>query len=106
LNATTVHHIHTVLRKALSDAVRLDLITANVTDRVDAPKLRRVPIQPYNALEAQQLLDTARGDRLEALYVLAVTTGMRLGELLALTWRQVDLDASTLHVVASLQRVD
>lgn len=106
LSATTAHHIHTVLRKALADAVRLDLVTANVTDRVDAPKLRRTPIQPFNAQEAQQLLEAAHGDRLEALYVLALTTGMRLGELLALTWRHVDLEAGTLQVVASLQRVE
>lgn len=106
LSATTAHHTHTVLRKALSDAVKLDLVVSNVTDRVDAPKLRRAPIQPFSAEEAQRLLEAACGDRLEALYVLALTTGMRLGELLALTWRHVDLDAGTLQVVASLQRVD
>jgi integrase len=49
-------------------------------------------------------LSTVTGDRLEALYVLALTTGMRQGELLALRWRDVDLDASTLQVRGSLQR--
>ena len=105
LSASSVHHIHVVLREALDDAVKLGLIATNVTDRVDAPKLRRPSIQPYTADEGQSLLEAAHGDRLEALYVIALTTGMRLGELLALTWRQIDLEAHTLHVVASLQRV-
>lgn len=105
LSASSVHHIHVVLREALDDAVKLGVVAANVTDRVDAPKLRRAGIRPYTAEEAQRILEAARGDHLEALYVVALTTGMRLGELLALTWRQVDLEAQTLHVVVSLQRV-
>lgn len=104
-SATTVHHVHTVLRKALADAVRQGLLVANPTDRVDAPKLRRPPIEPFTREETLRLLDAARGDRLEALYILAVSTGMRLGELLALTWRYVHLDTAKLQVVASLQRV-
>lgn len=105
LSASSVHHIHVVLRESLDDAVKLGLVAANVTDRVDAPKLLRAGIQPYTTEEAQRLLEAARGERLEALYVVALTTGMRLGELLALSWRQVDLEELTLQVVASLQRV-
>jgi integrase len=48
------------------------------------------------------LLDTARGDRLEALYVLAITTGMRQGELLGLQWKDIDLDTRTLRVNRSV----
>lgn len=106
ISATTAHHLHVVLHKALGDAVKLGLLTANVTDRVDAPKLRRAPIQPLTAVESRRLLEAAQGDRLEALYVLALTTGMRLGELLALTWRHVDLETRKLQVVASLQRAE
>ena len=104
-SSTTVHHLHTVLRKALREAVHEGLIVANPTDRVDAPKLRRPPIVPFTLEETQRLLAAAHGDRLEALYTLAVTTGMRLGELLALTWRHIQLDTGKLQVVASLQRV-
>lgn len=105
LSASSVHHIHVVLHQALDDAVKLDLVTGNVADRVDAPKLRPPAMVPFTPEEAEQLLQAARGDRLEALYVLALTSGMRLGELLALTWRHVDLEAGTLKVNASLQRV-
>lgn len=54
--------------------------------------------------QARALINAAAGDQLEALYVLAVSTGMRQGELLALRWRGVDLDAATLSVTATLQR--
>jgi integrase len=54
--------------------------------------------------QARTLLDAARGDRLEALSVLAVATGMRRGELLALTWADIDLNEATLRVTATLQR--
>jgi integrase len=54
--------------------------------------------------QARALLETAEGDRLEALYVLALSTGMRQGELLGLRWRNVDLDGGSLQVRATLQR--
>jgi integrase len=104
LSATTVHLIHVALREALSDAVKLDLLPMNVTDRVDAPAPRRPAVVPLTAEEVARLLDAARGERLEALYTLAITTGMRLGELLGLTWRHAGLDTGRLQVAATLQR--
>ncbi len=111
LSASTAHHVHTVLHQALDEAMKLDLTPLNVAERVTAPKLRRGVVDPYTRDEVNRLLEAARGDRLEALYVLAVTTGMRLGELLALTWRQVDLqvdleaaDRAALRIVATTQR--
>jgi len=56
--------------------------------------------------QARQLLAAAAGDRFEALYVLALATGMRQGELLALKWRDVDLDTGSLQVRTTLQRSD
>lgn len=108
LSASTAHHVHTVLHEALDEAVKLDLVPINVTERVNAPKLRRRAIEPFTRDEANRLLEVAHGDRLEALYVLAVTTGMRLGELLALTWRHVDLESleegASLQIVATTQQ--
>jgi integrase len=54
--------------------------------------------------QAKALLEAARGDRLEAFYVLAVTTGMRLDELLALRWQDIDLDTGSLQVRGTLSR--
>jgi integrase len=61
-------------------------------------------MHPLSAEEARRLLDAARGDRLEALYVLAVHTGMRRGELLGLKWEDVDLDGATVRVLRTLTR--
>jgi integrase len=103
LSSTTVHHLHAVLHKALHNAVRLGLVQRNVADLVDRPRQRHVELAYLSPEQAQRLLATAVGDRLEALYVLALTTGMREGELLALRWHDVDLAAATLQVRATLQ---
>lgn len=104
LSASSVHHAHVALRQALDEAVKQGALARNVTDLVDAPQQRRPIIKPYSQNEAQRLLAAAQGDRLEALYVLAITGGLRIGELLGLTWRHVDLQAGSLQVVATLAR--
>ena len=107
LSGSTVQKIHHVLHKALSEAKRLRLIPHhNPASDVKAPRASTKEMHPLSAQEARLLLEAARGDRLEALYVLAVHTGMRRGELLALRWEDVDLDAATVRVRRTLTRVD
>jgi integrase len=103
LSPSTVHHLHAVLHRALDRAVRLGLIYRNVADLVDPPRLRHREMATLTVAQARLLLAAAAGDRLEALYVLALTTGMRQGELLALRWRDVDLEGASLQVRATLQ---
>lgn len=91
LKASTVQKIHHVLHKALAQAVRWNLIPRNPADAVKAPTPEPKEMRPLSAQEARRLLEAARGDRLEALYSLAVHTGMRRGELLALRWSDVSL---------------
>jgi integrase len=105
LASASVHKCHTVLHKALDQAVNWHLIPRNVCDGVKAP--RAVPKEEMRTLspeETRHFLEAARGDRLEALYVLAVTTGMRQGELLGLKWQDVDLEAKMLQVRRTLTR--
>jgi integrase len=104
LSGSTVQKIHHVLHKALTQAMRWELIPRNPADSVKAPTPTPKEIHPLSALEARQLLEAARGDRLEALYVLAIHTGMRRGELLALKWADVDLDLATVRVRRTLTR--
>jgi integrase len=104
LSSTTVHHLHAVLHRALSQAERLGLVGRNVCDLVDVPRMREREMHVLDREHVRRLLDAARGDRLEALYVLAVTTGMRQGELLALRWKDIDVDHGTVQVRATLQR--
>jgi integrase len=104
LSGSTVQKIHHVLHKALSQAMRWDLIPRSPADSVKAPTPAPKEMHPLSALEARQLLEAAQGDRLEALYVLAIHTGIRRGELLALKWADVDLDLATVRVRRTLTR--
>jgi integrase len=105
LSTTTVHHIHAALHLALESAVSLDLVARNVTDRVTAPKMRRHEMEVLSPKQRRTLLNAISGDELEALYVLALTTGMRQGELLALKWRDIDLDAEWLRIHATVRKL-
>lgn len=98
LSGTTVNHLHGSLHKALDAAVRLGLVARNVTELVDVPRVAHHEIHPLSGDQAHMLLDAASGERLEALYALALAAGMRQGELLALHWGDVDLDAGKLSV--------
>jgi integrase len=104
LSSATVHKLHVVLHKALKQAVRWGLAPRNVADDVDAPKVHKEEVRPLTNEQARKLLETARGDRLEALYVVAVQCGLRQGELLALLWEDVDFEARTLQVRRTLTR--
>ncbi len=103
LSPTTVNHVHAVLHKALGTAVRWGLVNRNVADLVDAPRIAHFEIATLSAEQARTLIDAAHGDRLEALYVLAITTGLRQGELLALRWADVDVAGASLSVRGSMQ---
>jgi integrase len=104
LASATVHKIHAGLHKALDQAVTDGLIPRNVADALKLPRIDREEITPLTAEEANRLIEAARGDRLEALYVLAIHTGLRQGELLALNWEDLDLEAGTLQVRRTLTR--
>ena len=98
----TVQYVHVTLHKALKQAIMEGLIPRNATEAVKPPQVRREEMQPLSPEQVRVLLEAARGERLEALYVLAVTTGLRQGELLGLKWEDVDLEAGTLQVRRSL----
>jgi len=98
----SVRRIHITLHKALHDAVRWHVLPHNVVSTVSPPKESGEEVKALTARETKQLFEAARGDRLEALYVLAVTTGCRQGELLALRWDDLDLEARTLQVKRTL----
>jgi integrase len=88
----SVLHIHRTLSKALKQATDDGLIPRNAAASVKLPKPREEEIQPLSREQIGMFLATVRGDRMEALYVLAVTAGLRQGELLALKWEDVDLE--------------
>jgi integrase len=104
LSSGSVRNIHATLHKALKQAVRWSLVPRNVTEATTAPRFTKKEMQPLTPDHARTLLDAARGDRFEALYVLAITTGLRRGELLGLRWQDVDLKRGYLQVRQQLIR--
>lgn len=104
LSPASVVQLHAVLRRALGQATKWSLVARNVASLVTPPRIERREMATLSPEQTRTLVEAAAGDRLEALYVLAINTGMRQGELLALRWTDVDLDAGALHVRATLQR--
>jgi integrase len=105
LSATTISLIHTVLHKALACAVKWNLVARNVCELVSAPRRDQFEVQPLSAEQTHQLLEAARGHPLEALFVLALATGMRRGELMALKWQDIDFATGTIHIRRTLSRI-
>ncbi len=103
LKPKTVRGIHGVLHRALRDARDWDLVARNVTDKIrNLPHVSRHRIKPLTEEQIRQFLTACAGDRFEALYILAIDTGMRRGELLGLCWQDVDLEQGTLFVQTSI----
>ncbi len=104
LSPTTVHHVHMVIHRALGQALRLELVARNVADLVDPPRMAHHEMATLSDVDVRRLLSATAEDRLAALWLLAVTTGMRQGELLALRWADLDLTRRALQVTGTLQR--
>ena len=104
LSPASVRYVHCVLHHALDDAVKWGLLNRNVCDAVEAPRKVRSEMHVWNAEQVGQVLDAAEGDPFEAFWRLAIFTGMRRGELLALKWSDLDLDGRTLAVQRALRR--
>jgi integrase len=98
----TVLHVHRTLSKALKQAVSDGLISRNAAVSVKPPQPRREEIRPLNREQVRALLEAASGDHMEALYIVAVTTGLRRGELQGLKWDDLDLEAGMLQVRRTL----
>jgi integrase len=103
LSPTTVLQLHRVLHHALCDAMRWNLVQRNVSELVTPPRRVHYEFRALSAQEAQTFLQAVKGDRLEALYVLAITIGMREGELFGLRWADVNLTTRSLHLVKQLK---
>src|SRR5215218_9719794 len=85
LSASTVHKMHDILRRGLTQATQWHLVPRNVVEAAKPPRPTPKETKALSADEARRLLEAACEDRLEALYFLAIHTGMRQGELLALS---------------------
>ncbi len=104
LSPRSVMYVHAVLRSALKQAVRWNLLARNPVEAVDPPRPARSQAAPLSPEQVSVFLEATKGDRLSALYTLALATGMRQGELLGLRWSDIDLEAGQLRVQRQLSR--
>jgi integrase len=105
LSARTVAYLHGILRNALAQAVRDELLPRNPVTLVRPPRHRSPTITPLSVADAQQLLAVTSQDRLAALWLVLLTLGLRRGEALALRWKDLDLEGQTVTISRSLQRL-
>ena len=105
LSPRTIRFLHAVLHKAFDHAVRLNYLSRNLCDVVELPRSEKYEHHSLTQEQIQQFLSCVEGHPLEALFVLALVTGMRRGELLALKWKDVNFAESILQVQRSLIEV-
>jgi integrase len=105
LSTRRVQYIHAVLRAALNTAVKDQLLVRNPASIVKPPRVVEKEVRPLTQEQARSFLKSIQGDRLEALFTVAVSIGLRQGEALGLRWSDVDFEAGTLRVRYALQRV-
>lgn len=97
--------IHNVLHKALKFAVRWGLVARNVCDLVDPPRWEGFEGQTLTVEQSKKLLEAAQGHRLEALFVPALATGMRRGEIMGLKWQDINFNKGKLQIRRVLSRI-
>ena len=100
----TVGHMHRVLRQAMQQAVRWQVLARNPADAVRPPKVERSKLRALDPSETAALLDALHSSRLFMPVLLAITTGMRRGEITALRWRAIDLANAQMAVLASAEQ--
>ena len=98
LSVASVKLAHRILRRALADAVRWNLIITNPAAATRAPKGEAKEMTVWTGVQARDFLDALADDRLIGLWTLALHTGLRRGELAGLRWNDIDLNAGTLTV--------
>ncbi len=106
LSPRTVQYIRAILRRALGQAVKWGMVSRNVATLVDPPRSVRTQVRPLTADQARALILFTKDDRLGPLFHVAITTGLRQGELFGLRWEDIDLAAGTLTVRHAVQRID
>lgn len=98
LSGTSIRYVHNNLHKALGYAVKSQLISRNPADMVDAPRVNQTEVCPLTPEQVKTLLRASQGREMYLPVLLAVSLGLRRGEVLGLCWSDVDLKRKTITV--------
>jgi len=105
LSAKTLRNLHNMIHEGLEQAIRNNLIVRNVSDAITLPKKYKKDIRVLTLEEETQFIQAIQNERLKAAFILCLGSGLRLGELLALRWEDVDLDEGIIKVRQTLNRL-
>jgi len=101
----SIRHFRATLRAALNVAMKDGFVARNVAALVKPPRIEKPLLHVFDREEALCFLSLVKGNRLEAVFTVALSLGLREGEILGLRWQDVDLEAGTLQVSYALQRI-
>ncbi len=104
LAPSTVRYLHVILKSAIGQAVRWQILARNPLDAVDPPKIERSAMRTYDLAQTADLIHATRGTRMTITVILAVLCGLRRGEIAALRWRNVNLGSAQLAVTESAEQ--
>jgi integrase len=105
LSPRTVHHMHRILKQALGQAVKWGLLKRNPCDAVDPPRVEKREMMTFDTAQTADALSEMRRTRFLIAYLLAAICGLRRGEIAALRWKNVDLDAGILKIVQTTRQI-
>jgi integrase len=97
-----IRKIHTILNDSLNKAFKWEMISRNPAALVDAPKVSKKEIEVWDEEDIRKFLDAAKESRYYCAFLLALTTGMRQGEILGLRWKDIDVNNQTISIVQTL----
>ena len=105
-SARSVDHCRAVLRNALQAAMKHSIVGRNVAALADAPSVPAREVQVLTVYAARRILEAVKDDRLKALFTVSLALGLRQSEVLGLRWGDVNIDAGTVSIQRTLQRVN
>lgn len=103
LSRRTVQYLHSILHRALDQAVKWNILPRNPADAVEVPRPNRPDMTTLTPEQARTLVAALQEDALGPLYIIALLTGARRGELIALRWQDVDLKRGTIQINRTAQ---